>query len=141
MKFRILFLSILLVFGFLVADSKFNLLFFHENLNLKSSINCSVKDDLKNLGSALDSNDSERISLAINKIEFGLNLAYGVETKFTNLGSKAISTKVSKLAKSIDRARKQFTEYGDLKNSEIKGKIAEIKESAKDAENSLSPFC
>ena len=122
-------------------DSRLNLLIFKEEPSLKSSMNCSVLDEVKNLSVFLDSKDSKGAASSISKIKLRLNLAYGLETGFSNLQSKPKATKESKLAAGLETAKKEFTRLGNLKDREIQGKIPEIEKVSKETENLLKQYC
>ena len=141
MKTKAVITSILLILGFLFVDSRLNLLIFKEEPSLKSSMNCSVLDEVKNLGVFLDSKDSKGAASSISKIKLRLNLAYGLETGFSNLQSKPKATKESKLAAGLETAKKEFTRLGNLKDREIQGKIPEIEKVSKETENLLKQYC
>ena len=72
MKTKALVSSILLILGFVFIDSRLNLLIFKEEPSLKSSMNCSVLDEVKNLGVFLDSKDSKGAASSISKIKLRL---------------------------------------------------------------------
>ena len=133
--------SILLILGFLFLDSRLNLLIFKQEPSLKSSMNCSVLDEVKNLGVFLDSKDSKGVASSISKIKLRINLAYGLETEFSNLQSKLKASKESKLAAGLEKAKKEFDKLGNLKESEIQGKIPEIEKVTKETENLLKQYC
>ena len=141
MKTKALVSSILLILGFVFIDSRLNLLIFKEEPSLKSSMNCSVLDEVKNLGVFLDSKDSKGAASSISKIKLRLNLAYGLETGFSNLQSKPKATKESKLVVGLETAKEEFEELGNLKESEIQGKIPEIQKVTKETESLLKPYC
>ena len=141
MKTKALVSSILLILGFVFIDSRLNLLIFKEEPSLKSSMNCSVLEEVKNLDVFLDSKDSKGAASSISKIKLRLNLAYGLETGFSNLQSKPKATKESKLAAGLETAKKEFEELGNLKESEIQGKIPEIQKVTKETESLLKPYC
>ena len=141
MKTKALVSSILLILGFVFIDSRLNLLIFKEEPSLKSSMNCSVLDEVKNLGVFLDSKDSKGAASSISKIKLRLNLAYGLETGFSNLQSKPKATKESKLAAGLEKAKKEFEKLGNLKESAIQAKIPEIEKVTKETENLLKPYC
>ena len=141
MKTKAVITSILLILGFLFVDSRLNLLIFKEEPSLKSSMNCSVLDEVKNLSVFLDSKDSKGAASSISKIKLRLNLAYGLETGFSNLQSKPKATKESKLAAGLETAKKEFTRLGNLKDREIQGKIPEIEKVSKETENLLKQYC
>ena len=141
MKTKALVSSILLILGFVFIDSRLNLLIFKEEPSLKSSMNCSVLDEVKNLSVFLDSKDSKGAASSISKIKLRLNLAYGLETGFSNLQSKPKATKESKLAAGLETAKKEFTRLGNLKDREIQGKIPEIEKVSKETENLLKQYC
>jgi hypothetical protein len=122
-------------------DSRLNLLIFKEEPRLKSSMNCSVLEEVKNLDVFLDSKDSKGAASSISKIKLRLNLAYGLETGFSNLQSKPKATKESKLAAGLETAKKEFEKLGNLKESEIQGKITEIQKATKETESLLKPYC
>ena len=104
-------------------------------------MNCSVLDEVKNLGVFLDSKDSKGAASSISKIKLRLNLAYGLETGFSNLQSKPKATKESKLVVGLETAKEEFEELGNLKESEIQGKIPEIQKVTKETESLLKPYC
>ena len=141
MKTKALVSSILLILGFVFIDSRLNLLIFKEEPSLKSSMNCSVLDEVKNLGVFLDSKDSKGAASSISKIKLRLNLAYGLETGFSNLQSKPKATKESKLAAGLETAKKEFEKLGNLKEIEIQVKIPEIQKATKETESLLKPYC
>ena len=141
MKTKAVITSILLILGFLFVDSRLNLLIFKEEPSLKSSMNCSVLDEVKNLSVFLDSKDSKGAASSISKIKLRLNLAYGLETGFSNLQSKSKAKKESKLAAGLETAKKEFTRLGNLKDREIQGKIPEIEKVSKETENLLKQYC
>ena len=141
MKTKALVSSILLILGFVFIDSRLNLLIFKEEPSLKSSMNCSVLDEVKNLGVFLDSKDSKGAASSISKIKLRLNLAYGLETGFSNLQSKPKATKESKLAAGLETAKKEFTRLGNLKDREIQGKMSEIEKVTKETESLLKQYC
>ena len=141
MKTKALVSSILLILGFVFIDSRLNLLIFKEEPSLKSSMNCSVLDEVKNLGVFLDSKDSKGAASSISKIKLRLNLAYGLETGFSNLQSKSKATKESKLVVGLETAKEEFEELGNLKESEIQGKIPEIQKVTKETESLLKQYC
>ena len=141
MKTKALVSSILLILGFVFIDSRLNLLIFKEEPSLKSSMNCSVLDEVKNLGVFLDSKDSKGAASSISKIKLRLNLAYGLETGFSNLQSKPKATKESKLVVGLETAKEEFEELGNLKESEIQGKIPEIQKVTKETESLLKQYC
>ena len=141
MKTKALVSSILLILGFVFIDSRLNLLIFKEEPSLKSSMNCSVLDEVKNLGVLLESEDAMSIASSISKIKLRLNLAYGLETGFSNLQSKPKATKESKLVVGLETAKEEFEELGNLKESEIQGKIPEIQKVTKETESLLKPYC
>ena len=141
MKTKALVSSILLILGFVFIDSRLNLLIFKEEPSLKSSMNCSVLEEVKNLDVFLDSKDSKGAASSISKIKLRLNLAYGLETGFSNLQSKPKATKESKLAAGLETAKKEFEKLGNLKESEIQGKIPEIQKVTKETESLLKPYC
>jgi len=133
--------SILLILGFLFADSRLNLLVFKQEPSLKSSMNCSVLDEVKNLSVFLDSKDSKSVASSISKIKLRLNLAYGLETGFSDLLSKPKASKESKLAAGLEKAKKEFEKLGNLKESEIPGEIPEIEKVTEETESLLKPYC
>jgi hypothetical protein len=141
LKTKALATSILLILGFLFVDSRLNLLIFKQEPSLKSSMNCSVLDEVKNLVVLLESEDGKGVASSISKIKLRLNLAYGLETGFSNLQSKPKATKESKLAAGLETAKKEFEKLGNLKESEIQGKIPEIEKVAKETENFVKPHC
>ena len=104
-------------------------------------MNCSVLVEVKNLSVFLDSKDSKGAASSISKIKLRLNLAYGLETGFSNLQSKPKATKESKLAAGLETAKKEFTRLGNLKDREIQGKIPEIEKVSKETENLLKQYC
>ena len=104
-------------------------------------MNCSVLDEVKNLGDLLDSKDGKSIASSITKIKLRLNLAYGLETGFSGLLSKPKNFEESKLAASLNTAKKEFTRLGNLKESEIPGKIPEIQASVRSVKESLKGYC
>jgi len=104
-------------------------------------MNCSVLDEVENLGVLLDSKDGKSIASSITKIKLRLNLAYGLETGFSGLLSKPKDLKESKLAASLDTAKQEFTRLGNLKQSEIQDKLPEIQASVKSVEESLKGYC
>jgi len=141
LKTKALVTSILLILGFLFVDSRLNLLIFKAEPSLNSSMNCSVLDEVENLGVLLDSKDGKSIASSIRKIKLRLNLAYGLETGFSDLLSKPKNFKESKLATSLDTAKQEFARLGNLKQSEIPGKIPEIQASVKSVEETLKGYC
>ena len=141
MKTKALVSSILLILGFVFIDSRLNLLIFKEEPSLKSSMNCSVLDEVKTLGVFLDSKDSKGAASSISKIKLRLNLAFGLETGFSNLQSKPKATKESKLAAGLETAKKEFEKLGNLKEIEIQVKIPEIQKATKETESLLKPYC
>ena len=141
MKTKALVSSILLILGFVFIDSRLNLLIFKEEPTLKSSMNCSVLDEVKNLGVLLESEDATSIASSISKIKLRLNLAYGLETGFSDLISKPKATKESKLAAGFEKAKKEFEKLGNLIVSEIQSKIPEIQKATKETESLLKPYC
>ena len=141
MKTKAVVTSILLILGFLFADSRLNLLIFKQEPSLKSSMNCSVLDEVKNLSVFLDSKDSKSVASSISKIKLRINLAYGLETGFSDLLSKPKATKESNLAVGLEKAKKEFDKLGNLKESEIPGKIPEIQKATKETESLLKPYC
>ena len=141
MKTKALVSSILLILGFVFIDSRLNLLIFKEEPSLKSSMNCSVLEEVKNLDVFLDSKDSKGAASSISKIKLRLNLAYGLETGFSNLQSKPKATKESKLAAGLETAKKEFEKLGNLKEIEIQVKIPEIQKATKETESLLKPYC
>ena len=141
MKTKALVSSILLILGFVFIDSRLNLLIFKEEPSLKSSMNCSVLEEVKNLDVFLDSKDSKGAASSISKIKLRLNLAYGLETGFSNLQSKSKATKESKLVVGLETAKEEFEELGNLKESEIQGKIPEIQKVTKETESLLKQYC
>ena len=104
-------------------------------------MNCSVLDEVKNLGVLLESEDAMSIASSISKIKLRLNLAYGLETGFSNLQSKSKATKESKLVVGLETAKEEFEELGNLKESEIQGKIPEIQKVTKETESLLKQYC
>ena len=122
-------------------DSRLNLLIFKEEPSLKSSMNCSVLDEVKNLGVLLESEDATSIASSISKIKLRLNLAYGLETDFSDLISKPKATKESKLAVGLETVKNKFEKLGNLKESEIQSKIPEIQKATKETESLLKPYC
>ena len=141
MKTKALLSLIFFVLGFLFVDSRLNLLIFKDEPSLNSSMNCSVLDEVENLGVLLDSKDGKSIASSITKIKLRLNLAYGLETGFSGLLSKPKDLKESKLAASLDTAKQEFTRLGNLKQSEIQDKLPEIQASVKSVEESLKGYC
>ena len=141
MKTKALVSSIFLILGFVFIDSRLNLLIFKEEPSLKSSMNCSVLEEVKNLDVFLDSKDSKGAASSISKIKLRLNLAYGLETGFSNLQSKPKATKESKLVVGLETAKEEFEELGNLKESEIQGKIPEIQKVTKETESLLKQYC
>ena len=141
MKTKAIVSSILLILGFVFIDSRLNLLIFKEEPSLKSSMNCSVLEEVKNLDVFLDSKDSKGAASSISKIKLRLNLAYGLETGFSNLQSKPKATKESKLAAGLETAKKEFEKLGNLKEIEIQVKIPEIQKATKETESLLKPYC
>ena len=141
MKTKALVSSILLILGFVFIDSRLNLLIFKEEPSLKSSMNCSVLEEVKNLDVFLDSKDSKGAASSISKIKLRLNLAYGLETGFSNLQSKSKATKESKLVVGLETAKEEFEKLGNLKESEIQGKIPEIQKVTKETESLLKQYC
>ena len=104
-------------------------------------MNCSVLDEVKNLGVFLDSKDSKGAASSISKIKLRLNLAYGLETDFSDLISKPKATKESKLAVGLETVKNKFEKLGNLKESEIQSKIPEIQKATKETESLLKPYC
>ena len=104
-------------------------------------MNCSVLDEVKNLDVFLDSKDSKGVAASISKIKLRINLAYGLETEFSNLQSKPKASKESKLAAGLEKAKKEFDKLGNLKESEIQVKIPEIEKVTKETENLLKQYC
>jgi hypothetical protein len=104
-------------------------------------MNCSVLDEVKNLSVFLESEDGKSIASSISKIKLRINLAYGLETGFSDLLSKPKATKESKLVVGLETAKEEFEELGNLKESEIPGKIPEIQKATKETENLLKPYC
>ena len=141
MKTKALLSLSLLILGFLFVDSRLNLLIFKDKPSFNSSMNCSVLDEVKNLGDLLDSKDGKSIASSITKIKLRLNLAYGLETGFSGLLSKPKNFEESKLAASLNTAKKEFTRLGNLKESEIPGKIPEIEKFTKETESFLKSYC
>ena len=141
MKTKAVVTSILLILGFSFADSRLNLLIFKQEPSLKSSMNCSVLDEVKNLSVFLDSKDSKSVASSISKIKLRINLAYGLETGFSDLLSKPKATKESNLAVGLEKAKKEFDKLGNLKEIEIPGKIPEIQKATKETESLLKPYC
>jgi hypothetical protein len=141
LKTKALLSLIFFVLGFLFVDSRLNLLIFKDEPSLNSSMNCSVLDEVENLGVLLDSKDGKSIASSITKIKLRLNLAYGLETGFSGLLSKPKDLKESKLAASLDTAKQEFTRLGNLKQSEIQDKLPEIQASVKSVEESLKGYC
>jgi hypothetical protein len=104
-------------------------------------MNCSVLDEVKNLGDLLDSKDGKSIASSITKIKLRLNLAYGLETGFSDLLSKPKASKESKLAAGLEKAKKEFEKLGNLKESEIPGEIPEIEKVTEETESFLKSYC
>ena len=123
---------------FLFADSRYKILFFDEKPNSSS---CRVIDDLKDLSMALESSSIREIDSGIKKVRLNLTIAYGLETGLPGFESKSNSSKVSKLSKDLDSARKEFDKYKSLDESEINSKIPLVKESLKKTENLLKSHC
>ena len=141
MKLKSLFLILTLVFGFLVADSKFSILLFRDKSNFDTSINCRVIDRFKNLSDALDSKDGGKIASSINKLRLSLNIAYGFETGFSDLGMNSDPKITSKLGKSLLLVRKEFLRFSKLNSDQIVGQIPKIEASLKYAESALKDYC
>jgi hypothetical protein len=104
-------------------------------------MNCSVLDEVKNLGDLLESKDGKSIASSITKIKLRLNLAYGLETGFSSLQSKPKASEESNLAAGLEKAKKEFEKLGNLKESEIPGEIPEIEKVTEETESLLKPYC
>jgi hypothetical protein len=126
---------------FLFIDSKFDLIFFKEKTNSTVSNNCKAIDELKNLESALESKGVEGISTAIKKVTLRLTLAYALETGFSGSETNSEPVKASKLSMNLDVARKEFSKFSQLTTSEISSKISEIQESVRSVKESLKDYC
>ena len=141
MKPKSLFLILVLVFGLLVVDSKFTILFFKDKPNFNTLINCSVIDRFKNLSDSLASKDGKNIAASISKLKLSLNIAYGAETGFSDLGMNSDPETMSKLGKSLLLVREEFSKFSNLNSDQIVAQISKIEASAKYAESSLKDYC
>jgi len=131
----------LIILIFVIADSKFNILLFKEKSISSASNNCRVVDELKNLKSSIDSKDYKNIAINLQRLQFRLTIAYGLETGLSGSRLNSKPVPASRLSKDLDVARKEFGKFSNLTQSEIATKIPEIMDSLKNAENSLKSSC
>lgn len=125
----------------ILADSKFNVVFFKKEPNLKSVVYCSVVDEIKSLKIALESKDPKTIRLNLVRLENRLNFAYNFETGVYGLRSNSKSAKNSDFSKKLDVARKEFGSLKKIDESDLQSKIPEIVISVRSAEDSLESYC
>jgi hypothetical protein len=123
------------------VDSKFTILFFKDEPNFNTLINCSVIDRFKNLSDSLASKDGKNIAASISKLKLSLNIAYGAETGFSDLGMNSDPETMSKLGKSLLLVREEFSKFSNLNSNQIVAQIPKIEASAKYAESSLKDYC
>lgn len=141
MKQKSFWFALSLVAIFFLADSRFNIIFFKEKLSINAIIYCSVLNEINGLRSAIESEDPKTIILGTKKLQSRLGFAYSAETGFSGFGDNSKQADESKLAASLNTAKKEFTRLGNLKESEIPGKISEIEKVTKETENLLKPYC
>jgi CRISPR/Cas system CSM-associated protein Csm2 small subunit len=114
---------------------------FKEKSISSASNNCRVVDELKNLKSSIDSKDYKNIAINLQRLQFRLTIAYGLETGLSGSRLNSKPVPASRLSKDLDVARKEFGKFSNLTQSEIATKIPEIMNSLKNAEYSLKSSC
>jgi len=129
--------TLLLIF----TDSKFHILLFQDKPNPQAAINCGIKEDLKNLGSVLDTKNSQQISTNIKKLVFALNVSYGYETDFSYFSKDPKTSRDSKTAIDIRDVRLQFDRYSKVDEKSINNYLSEIETVRLQAQETLKGLC
>jgi hypothetical protein len=127
--------------AFLLIDSRFHILFFHEKPGIEAVVNCKVVDLLDVLDGDLKSEDGKKISITIDKLILQLNIAYGFETKFSILTRNSEKSTTSKLSESIKDVRLNFDRYERMSDQEILKSLDQIEQSRLSAQKRLNNLC
>jgi hypothetical protein len=129
--------TLLLIF----TDSKFHILLFQDKPNPQAAINCGIEEDLKNLGSVLDTKNNQEILTNIKKLVFALNVSYGYETDFSYFSKNRKTEGDSKTAQNIRDIRSQFDKYTNIDADSLSRYIPEIKSLREEAQETLKGLC